>query len=67
MNPTKTGLRIAGTIFGFVALLHLLRLLTGISVMIGEFLLPLWVNVMGLIATTILCIGLWVLSGRKAE
>lgn len=62
----KTALRVAGTIFGVVALIHLLRLVTGVPVLINGWLLPVWVNWMGLFATTFLCIWLWRLSPDKS-
>ncbi|MDP1622873.1 MAG: hypothetical protein Q8M08_11115 [Bacteroidales bacterium] len=58
-------LRIAGTIFGFVAILHLLRIITGVPVLIGGWLLPVWVNWMGLLATGFLGFWLWKLSGNN--
>ncbi|MFZ4704627.1 MAG: hypothetical protein ACOYMF_01340 [Bacteroidales bacterium] len=62
MNSIKLSLRIAGTIFGVVALIHLLRLITGVEILIGGFSLPMWINWMGLIGTTFLCLWLWRLS-----
>ena len=38
----KIFLRIAGTIFGLVALLHVLRLVFGWEVVIGSFSFPVW-------------------------
>lgn len=62
MNSKKIWLRIAGTIFGIVAILHLLRITTDVSVSIDGWLLPVWVNWMGLAATVFLCIWLWLMS-----
>jgi len=67
MNSKNFWLRIAGTIFGIVAVLHLLRIISGIQVLIGDFFLPVWVNWMGLFGTAILCIWLWQLSYKKGE
>jgi hypothetical protein len=67
MRSETVGLRIAGSIFGAVAILHLLRIITVIPVLIGEFLLPLWLNWMGLFATAFLCIWLWILSLRRRD
>ena len=44
MNLKSLGLRIAGTVFGIVAVLHFSRVVTGIQVLIGEWELPLWIN-----------------------
>jgi len=49
----------ASVIFGIIALLHLLRLMFGISIVIGDFKFPFWMSIVGLVATTTLCIGLW--------
>jgi hypothetical protein len=65
MNINIIALRLSGTIFGAVAILHMLRVITGISVVIGGWMLPVWVNVMGFLATGFLCGLLWWLSGRK--
>jgi hypothetical protein len=62
MNLKNYSLRIAGTIFGIVAIMHFLRIVTGIPVVIGDFLFPVWINWMGMIVTLILCIGLWRIS-----
>ncbi|MBC8321841.1 MAG: hypothetical protein H8E34_14100 [Bacteroidetes bacterium] len=64
MNSKIIALRISGTIFGIVALLHLSRLLTGISVLIGDWTLPIWVNIFGFIASATLSTWLWWLSQK---
>ena len=61
----NSAIRISGTIFGVVALFHLLRLVTGVPILINGWLLPIWVNWMGLIATGFLCAWLWRLSFDK--
>ena len=48
MNTKIIGLRVAGTIFGIVAVLHLLWVVMGISVVIDGWMLPVWMNVIGL-------------------
>jgi hypothetical protein len=64
MNSKLLGLRISGTIFGIVALLHLYRVISGISVVIGDWMLPIWVNIIGFIGTVFLSTWLWWLSKR---
>jgi len=64
MNSKNFWLRIAGTIFGVVAFIHLLRIATSVSITLGEFYLPVWINWMGLFATSFLCIWLWRISFR---
>lgn len=58
-------MRLAGTIFGLVAILHLLRILLGANVIISNWSLPLWVNWIGFFGTGVLSTGLWYLSGKK--
>jgi len=58
-------LRIAGSIFGIVLILHLLRIVTGIPVMIDIWVLPLWINFMGFVGSGFMCGWLWWLSFRK--
>jgi len=65
MKSKIIALRLSGTVFGIVALLHLVRILTGIVVMIGDWYLPDWVNIMGFFATGFLAIWLWWLSGKN--
>ncbi len=62
MNSKNFWLRITGTIFGIVAIIHLLRIVTGVTVLIGGCSLPMWVNWMGLVATGFLCYWLWRMS-----
>jgi hypothetical protein len=62
MKSMKLGLRIAGTIFGIVAVIHLSRILSGAAVLIEGWSLPIWVNFMGFIGSGFLCIWLWLLS-----
>jgi hypothetical protein len=64
-NSMILGLRISGSIFGLVAILHLLRIISGASVMIDCWLMPIWVNVMGLVGGGFLCVWLWMLSMSK--
>lgn len=65
MRSKDLALSIAGTIFGFVAILHLLRLVTGVSFIIADWLVPMWVNFMGFFATAILSGWLWWLSAKR--
>ena len=62
MNSPQLGLRVAGTIFGFVCLGHLVRLLRPFSIMAGSFSVPLWLSGLGLVITGLLCFWLWMLS-----
>ena len=66
MATKNFAVRIAGFIFGIVSILHLLRIVTGISIMIGAWVLPLWINFIGFVATGFLCGWMLWLSFRKA-
>lgn len=67
MKLKNSGLRISGIIFGFVALLHILRLVTGAPVLIGDWVMPLWINQLGALGACCLCIWLWWLSFRGRD
>ena len=67
MNSKNFWLRIAGTIFGIVAIAHLLRIITGIHILIGGWSLPIWVNWLGLGLTGLLCLWLWMMSTKVRE
>jgi hypothetical protein len=50
-------LRLSGTLFGLVAVGHLLRLLYGVPAELGQWVVPLWVSVVGLLLAAAL--ALW--------
>ena len=66
MKPRVLIMRLAGTIFGIVCILHLLRVITGVPVEIDGWLLPMWVNWMGFFGAGALSVGLWYFSGKKS-
>jgi len=67
MNSQITGLRVAGTIFGLVCLGHLLRILTGFRVLLGDFRFRIrWSALVALLAAA-LCLWLWKLSFPSAQ
>ena len=41
----ETGLKVAGTIFGIAALLHLTRVLLGWGIAIGDWVFPKWLSI----------------------
>jgi hypothetical protein len=57
-------LRITSIVFCCVTILHLLRIVTGIPVLIGDFLLPVYVNWVGMILTGIMAFFLWRFSSE---
>jgi hypothetical protein len=67
MNEKKLGLRISGTIFGIVALIHLLRILTAVPILVGSCSVPIWINWLGLGGATFLFIWLWRVSASGKD
>jgi len=67
MKSKDFALRLAAIIFGLVAILHLLRVVTGVEIVIGGWPLPMWINMLGLIGAAGLCFWLLMLSGRADE
>lgn len=65
LNYKNCALRLAGTVFAIVAIIHLLRIITDVAVFIGTCLLPIWVNWIGMIAATVFSIMLLYLSSIK--
>lgn len=62
MKSKNIALRIAGTIFGIVALMHLARVIMDIRVIIGEWEVPMVASMIGMIGAFVLCIWLWLQS-----
>lgn len=62
MKTQVLGLRVAGTVFGLVGFVHLLRFLTDTSVIIGGWTLPVITSLGGAVITGILGVWLWRLS-----
>lgn len=67
MATKNLALRIAGFIFLLVSILHLLRIITGIPILIAGWLLPEWINWVGFFTTGFLFAWLWWLSFRKHD
>jgi len=56
----NVALIVAGVIFVLVAMLHLVRLITKFEVTVAKKVLPLWVNVIGLLVAGLL--ALWMFA-----
>jgi uncharacterized membrane protein YecN with MAPEG domain len=65
MNSPRTGLRVAGVIFGMFAIGHLLRLINQAQVSVGTHTIPMGVSWIALVVGVILCVWLWQLSSRS--
>ena len=55
----KTGSFLAAVLFSLVALAHLLRLVTGTPVMVGETSVSMWISVLGVILPAAIAWLLW--------
>ncbi len=62
MNSQALGLRVASVIFGLVCLAHLLRIVSRLPVVIGDFYLHRWMSAVAMIVSGFLCFWLWRLS-----
>jgi len=51
----KAYVALSGGIFGFVALLHLTRIVFHVPVQIGGWTAPFWISWGGFVATAVLC------------
>ena len=67
INSKILGLRVAGAIFGIVAILHLLRMATMVPVVIAGWMLPIWMNMLGFAGSGLICAWLWLLSVSRGK
>ncbi len=63
-NRKDLGLKVAGTIFGLVALAHLVRIFLGSVIVIGPLDVPRWASGIAVVAAGVLAIWLFRLSGE---
>ena len=61
----RTYVRISGTIFGIVAILHLLRVVNGWPLELGPRSVPMWISWCGTIGPAILCVWAFRLASRS--
>ena len=57
-------LRVSGTLFGLVALGHLLRLLYRLPAVVGQWVVPLWVSAIGVLLPAALALWAFRLANR---
>ena len=55
----KIGSKLAIFLLALVAVAHLLRLIYGISITVGEWVVPQWVSALGIIAPGVIAGLLW--------
>lgn len=65
MNSQLTGLRVAGIIFGLMALAQLTRLILRPEVLVAGHLVPLWPSALAFLILGSLC--LWLLKLARAH
>ena len=63
MTSQTFGLRVAGTIFGLIALGHLLRVVTNVEIVVAGYHVPIWLNVVAAVIAAGLSCWMWRLSG----
>ena len=57
--------RISGTIFGIVSILHLLRVVNGWPLELGPWSVPMWISWCGKVGPAILCVWAFRLTSRS--
>jgi len=55
----KTGSKLAILVFSIVAILHLLRMVFGVSLTTGSWLVPQWISVIGVVGPGVIAWMLW--------
>lgn len=64
MNSQTSGLRVAGVIFGLACLVQLLRLLTGLEILVAGQALPLWLSAVAAMVACALCVWMFSLANQ---
>jgi hypothetical protein len=67
MNRQTVGLRVAGVIFGLIAVAQLLRLVTEVEVLVAGYMMPLWPNAVAFVIFSGLSLWMWRLSYRGTK
>jgi uncharacterized protein YacL len=49
-------LLISGVIFGLIALGHLIRVISGLALAIGQFSVPMWASYVAIVVSVVLCV-----------
>ena len=61
---SRTYLVISGTVFGIVAVLHLLRVVNGWIMVLGPWSVPIWGSWLGTLVPAVLCVWALRLASR---
>ena len=49
-------LLISGVMFGLIALGHLIRVINGLALVIGQFSAPMWASYVAIVVSVVLCV-----------
>jgi len=63
----RSYLVVSGAVFGFVAVLHLLRVVNGWAVVVGPWSAPMGVSWLGTIFPAVLCVWAFRMASRVRE
>ncbi len=61
----KAALYTSGVIFAAVAVAHLARLITGFGIVVGGFIVPVWVSFLGALIAALLAVWMAVAARRS--
>jgi hypothetical protein len=64
MNSHITGLRVAGALFGLLALVQIMRLILRPEVLVAGNVMPLWPSVLAVVVLGAMCYWMWWLTRR---
>ena len=64
MNSPTCGLRVASVVFGLVCLAQLLRIITGLAIIVDGHIIGRRFSAIAVIIAGALCIWLWILSSK---
>ena len=59
----KTALHVAAAIFAVVAIVHLIRLITGFQIVVDDIVVPLWISYFGAPVAALLAI--WMVRAAR--
>jgi hypothetical protein len=62
MNSPAVGLRLASAVFGVIAIMQLVRLLTQVEITVAGHVVPLWANAVVMVVAVGLAAWMWRLS-----
>lgn len=61
----KAALYTSGVVFAVVALFHLVRLVTGVEIVVGATVVPVWWSLPGVVIPTLLAVWMVVAARRS--